>query len=104
MNNLPIIELKNLDDTMITIDDAAKITGKTKLTIQKKFSENKLETVAMLRTGKVGRPSRLYRRSDFNAIFNITTSAVQSVRENTETTIENDQDRIVASQGISPSP
>jgi hypothetical protein len=104
MTNLPIIELNNLDDTMITIDDAARITGKTKLTIQKKFKENNLQTVAMLRTGKVGRPSRLYLRSDFNAIFNITTSAVQSVGENTETAIENNQDRIVVSQGLSPSP
>lgn len=104
MSDLPTIEMKNLDDTMITIDDAARITGKTKLTIQKKFKEANLETVAMLRTGKVGRPSRLFRRSDFNALFNISASAVVTKQETANTEAANNQNSIVASQGISPSP
>lgn len=104
MSELPTIEINNLDDTMITIDDAAKITGKSKLTIQKKFKESNMETVAYLRTGKVGRPSRLFRRSDFNAIFGVSASPVVNQQETSESTIENNQNGDMVSQGISPSP
>lgn len=75
-NNLPVININDLDDTqMITIEDAARISGQTKLTVQKKFAANNVEAVAMLRKGKVGRPSRLFNRSDFNRVYGLTASA-----------------------------
>ena len=76
MNNLPVININDLDDTqMITIEDAARISGQTKLTVQKKFAAANIEAVAMLRKGKVGRPSRLFNRSDFNRVYGLAPSA-----------------------------
>lgn len=71
-NNLPVINMSDLDDSkMITIEDAARISGQTKLTVQKKFASANIQAVAMLRKGKVGRPSRLFSRDDFNRAYNL---------------------------------
>lgn len=74
MSNIPTIEMKDFNETMITLEEAEKISGQTRLTIQKKFKENKIEAVAMLKSGKPGRPSRVFNRGDFNAIYGIVAS------------------------------
>lgn len=75
-NNLPVINMSDLDDSkMITIEDAARISGQTKLTVQKKFASANIQAVAMLRKGKVGRPSRLFNRDDFNRIYGLAANA-----------------------------
>lgn len=104
MSELPVIELKDLSDSMITIDDLAKIVGQTKLTVQKKINSAKIQTVAMLKTGKPGRPSRLFNRSEVNALFDISASPANSSSENVSSEDENNQDTSVSQQGVSPSP
>jgi len=37
MSNIPTIEMKDFNETMITLEEAEKISGQTRLTIQKKF-------------------------------------------------------------------
>jgi hypothetical protein len=102
MSEIPTIEMKDLDDSLITIDEASKISGQNKLTVQKKFKEAKIQTVAMLKTGKAGRPSRLFKRSDFNAIYNISASPATQTENSSEA--ENNQNSIMASEAVSPSP
>ena len=104
MSNIPTIEMKDLNDTMITFEEAEKISGHTRLTIQKKFKENKIEAIAMLKTGKPGRPSRVFNRSDFNAVYNLSASPAIVQEENVSSSNENNQDRSVASESASPSP
>jgi hypothetical protein len=104
MSNIPTIEMKDLNNTMITLDDAEKISGHTRLTIQKKFRENKIEAIAMLKTGKPGRPSRVFNRSDFNALYGISASPANSSSENVSSNQQNDQNRGVESEIASSSP
>lgn len=104
MSNIPTIEMKDLNDTMITFEEAEKISGQTRLTIQKKFKENRIEAIAMLKTGKPGRPSRVFNRSEFNAVYNLSASPAIVQEENVSSSNENNQDRTVASEGASPSP
>lgn len=104
MSNIPTIEMKEFNETMITLEEAEKISGQTRLTIQKKFKENKIEAVAMLKSGKPGRPSRVFNRGDFNAIYGIVASPANSSSENVSSAEQNNQDRGVASESASPSP
>ena len=104
MSQLPTIDMKDMNDTLISIDEIAGIVGQTKLTVQKKINTAKLETVAMLRTGKPGRPSRLFNRSEVNAIFNLSASPAISTKENQSTKIENNQTGNMARQDVSASP
>ena len=104
MSELPVIELKDLSDSMITIDEITKIVGLNKLTVQKKIATAKLSTIGMLKSGKRGRPSRIFNRSEVNALFDIPTSAAINNTENVSSNNENDQDRSVASENISSAP
>ena len=104
MSDIRVVEMKDLDDSMITIDELCKIVGQTKLTVQKKIAAAKLETVAMLRSGKPGRPSRLFNRSEVNALFDIHATAKNSSSENVSSDEQNNQGGSVASESVSPSP
>jgi hypothetical protein len=102
MTDIRTIELKDVSDDMITIDELCKIVGQTKLTVQKKINTSKLATIAMLKTGKPGRPSRLFNRGEINALFDIQTSPASSVSENVSSSNENNQNSIVDEQVVSP--
>lgn len=104
MSNIPTIEMKEFNETMITFDEAEKISGQTRLTIQKKFKENKVEAIAMLKSGKPGRPTRVFNRSDFNAIYGISASPAITSSENVSSAEQNNQNGGVASESASPSP
>jgi hypothetical protein len=104
MSNIPTIEMKDFNETMITLEEAEKISGQTRLTIQKKFKESKIEAIAMLKSGKPGRPSRVFNRGDFNAIYGIVTSPAITSSENVSSVEQNNQDRSVDEQVASPSP
>lgn len=98
-NNLPVINMSDLDDSkMITIEDAARISGQTKLTVQKKFAAANIEAVAMLRKGKVGRPSRLFNRADFNRIYGLAGNT--PVNTNAVTANTNTADRSAGSNAV----
>lgn len=103
MADIRIVEMNELDDSMITIDEITKIVGLNKLTVQKKIQQAKLESIAMLKSGKRGRPARIFNRSEVNALFDIPTSAAINNTENVSSNNEDDQNRSVAQEGISPS-
>lgn len=98
------ISENELTDNMITIDEITKIVGLNKLTVQKKIQQSKLQSIGMLKSGKRGRPSRIFNRSEVNALFDIPTSAAISNTENVSSNNENDQNSGVASESVSPSP
>jgi hypothetical protein len=102
MSNIPTIEMKDFNETMITFDEAEKISGQTRLTIQKKFKENKVEAIAMLKSGKPGRPTRVFNRSDFNAIYGISASPAITSSENVSSSNENNQNSSLDEQVVSP--
>lgn len=91
--------MSDLDDSkMITIEDAARISGQTKLTVQKKFAAANIQAVAMLRKGKVGRPSRLFNRSDFNRVYGLAGNA--PVNTNAVTANTNTADQSAGSNAV----
>jgi predicted ArsR family transcriptional regulator len=104
MTDIRIVEMNELDDSMITIDEITKIVGLNKLTVQKKIQQAKLESIAMLKSGKRGRPARIFKRSEVNALFDIPTVAAISNTEIVSSNNENDQNRDLAQEGVSPSP
>ena len=104
MNNIPTIQISDMNDSMITLEEAERISGQNRLTIQKKFRQDNIQPIAMLKTGKPGRPSRVFNRGDFNAIYGIVASPANSSSENVSSAEQNDQDNRVASENISPSP
>lgn len=104
MTDIRIVETNDLEDNMITIDEITKIVGLNKLTVQKKIQQAKLPTIGMLKTGKRGRPSRIFNRSEVNAIFDISTSPASSSTENVSSADENNQNSSVAQESVSPSP
>ena len=104
MSNIPVIEMKDFNETMITLEECEKVSGQTRLTIQKKFKENKIEAISMLKSGKPGRPSRIFNRGDFNAMYGIVTSSANSSSENVSSAEQNNQDRSVVSKNISSTP
>jgi predicted ArsR family transcriptional regulator len=104
MTDIRIVEMNDLEDNMITIDEITKIVGLNKLTVQKKIQQAKLQTIGMLKTGKRGRPSRIFNRSEVNAIFEISTSPAISNTENVSSTDANNQNSGVAQESVSPSP
>jgi predicted ArsR family transcriptional regulator len=103
MADIRIVEMNELDDSMITIDEITKIVGLNKLTVQKKIQQAKLESIAMLKSGKRGRPARIFNRGAINDLFGISTSPAISNTENVSSNNENDQNRDLAQEGISPS-
>ena len=104
MSNIPVIEMKDFNETMITLEECEKVSGQTRLTIQKKFKENKIEAISMLKSGMPGRPSRIFNRGDFNAMYGIVTSSANSSSENVSSAEQNNQDRSVVSKNISSTP
>lgn len=98
------ISENDFTDNMITIDEITKIVGLNKLTVQKKIQQSKLQSIGMLKSGKRGRPSRIFNRSEVNALFDIPTSAAISNTENVSSNNENDQNSGMASESVSPSP
>jgi len=104
MSKIPTIVMGDMNETMITLDEAEKISGHTRLTIQKKFNEKNIEAIAMVKSGKPGRPSRVFKRSDFNEIYGIVASPTNSSSENVSSVEQNDQNNRVASESSSPSP
>lgn len=104
MTDIRIVEMSELEDNMITIDEITKIVGLNKLTVQKKIATAKLSTIGMLKSGKRGRPSRIFNRSEVNALFDIPTSAAINNTENVSSNNEDDQNSGVASESVSPSP
>ncbi len=104
MTDIRIVEMNDLEDNMITIDEITKIVCLNKLTVQKKIQQAKLQTIGMLKTGKRGRPSRIFNRSEVNAIFEISTSPAISNTENVSSTDANNQNSGVAQESVSPSP
>jgi predicted ArsR family transcriptional regulator len=103
MADIRIVEMNELDDSMITIDEITKIVGLNKLTVQKKIQQAKLESIAMLKSGKRGRPDRIFNRGAINDLFGISTSPAISNTENVSSNNENDQNRDLAQEGVSPS-
>jgi predicted ArsR family transcriptional regulator len=103
MSDIRIVEMNELDDSMITIDEITKIVGLNKLTVQKKIQQAKLESIAMLKSGKRGRPARIFNRGAINDLFGISTSPAISNTENVSSNNENDQNRDLAQEGVSPS-
>jgi predicted ArsR family transcriptional regulator len=103
MADIRIVEMNELDDSMITIDEITKIVGLNKLTVQKKIQQAKLESIAMLKSGKRGRPARIFNRGAINDLFGISTSPAISNTENVSSNNENDQNRDLAQEGVSPS-
>lgn len=103
MTDIRIVEMSELQNNMITIDEITKIAGLNKLTVQKKIQQAKLESIGMLKSGKRGRPARIFNRSEVNALFDIPTPATFSSTENVSSNNENDQNRDLAQEGISPS-
>ena len=97
------ISENDFTDNMITIDEITKIVGLNKLTVQKKIQQAKLESIAMLKSGKRGRPARIFNRSEVNALFDIPTSAAINNTENVSSNNEDDQNRDLAQEGVSPS-
>jgi predicted transcriptional regulator len=104
MTDIRIMDMNDFTDDMITIDEISKIVGQNKLTIQKKIAAAKLETIGMLKTGKRGRPSRIFNRSEVNAIFDIPTSVTSIKTENVSSNDENNQNLGVAQENISFAP
>jgi len=104
MTDIRIVEMNDLEDNMITIDEITKIVGLNKLTVQKKIQQAKLQTIGMLKTGKRGRPSRIFNRSEVNAIFEISASPAISNTENVSSTDANNQNSGVAQESVSSSP
>jgi|688.fasta_scaffold1707272_1 hypothetical protein len=102
MTDIRIVEMNDLEDNMITIDEITKIVGLNKLTVQKKIQQAKLESIAMLKSGKRGRPARIFNRSEVNAIFDISTSPAISNTENVSSTDANNQNSSVAQESVSP--
>lgn len=96
------ISENDFTDNMITIDEITKIVGLNKLTVQKKIQQAKLESIAMLKSGKRGRPARIFNRGAINDLFGISTSPAISNTENVSSNNENDQNRDLAQEGISP--
>lgn len=96
------ISENDFTDNMITIDEITKIVGQNKLTVQKKIQQAKLESVGMLKSGKRGRPARIFNRGEINELFGISTSPAISNTENVSSNNENDQNSGVAQEGISP--
>ena len=78
MITIRTIDMKELDNTMITIEDLSMMLRQDKLMIAKKINIAKLQAVAMLKTGKPGRPKRLFDRSEINELFDISKSAAPS--------------------------
>ena len=103
MADIRIVEMNELDDSMITIDEITKNVGLNKLTVQKKIQQAKLESIAMLKSGKRGRPARIFNRGAINDLFGISTSPAISNTENVSSNNENDQNRDLAQEGVSPS-
>jgi predicted ArsR family transcriptional regulator len=103
MADIRIVEMNELDDSMVTIDEITKIVGLNKLTVQKKIQQAKLESIAMLKSGKRGRPARIFNRGAINDLFGISTSPAISNTENVSSNNENDQNRDLAQEGVSPS-
>jgi len=104
MTDIRIVEMNEFDDSMITIDEITKIVGQNKLTVQKKIQQAKLESVGMLKSGKRGRPARIFNRGAINELFGISTSPAISNTENVSSNNENDQNSGVASESVSPAP
>jgi predicted ArsR family transcriptional regulator len=104
MTDIRIVEMKDFEDNMITIDEIAKIVGLNKLTIQKKIQQEKIQSIGMLKTGKRGRPSRIFNRGEVNAIFDISASSASISTQNVSTTNENHKNSGMAQESVSPTP
>ena len=102
MTDIQTIELKDVSDDMITIDELCKIVSQNKLTVQKKINTAKLTTIAMLKTGKPGRPSRLFNRGEINALFEIQTSPANNSTENVSNEKQDNQNSTVDEQAVPP--
>lgn len=81
MSNINTITKSDMTADMITIDELCRLSGLTKLTVQKKLRTANIQPVAMLKTGNVGRPSRIFSRENVNGIFNIPGSASTLAQE-----------------------
>jgi hypothetical protein len=102
MTDVRIIEMSEFDDSMITIDEISSITNMSKLAVQKKIASEKLQAIGMLKSGKRGRPSRLFDRSQVNAIFEISTPLPFKNKEVLSSSDENNQNSSVEQKGVSP--
>lgn len=104
MSNIPTIQMNDMTDSMITLEEAERISGQTRLTIQKKFKQDNIQAIAMLKTGKPGRPARVFNRGDFNAAYGISTSPANLSEQSLPTNNQNNQNRNMAQEAFSSSP
>lgn len=99
MSNVNTITKSDMTENMITIDELCRLSGLTKLTVQKKLRNANIQPVAMLKTGSVGRPSRIFNRENVNGIFNIPGSASALAQETPGN--KDVQDNSISEQSVS---